>query len=149
MGETLFHYLKGVDSMNTRGQYQTLDRSLLTAALIFPIVERAILDHPAPPPHLGQIMELAHELIERLLFAFPPFPTPSAPRSPCHHLFAIPPHPSEQATLLSRTNSQATPFSLSTYFPELRALSHPSLKFTNRGRRPSKGQLLSPKGESL
>lgn len=38
MGETLFHYLKGVDNMNTRGHYKLLDRSILTATLIFPIL---------------------------------------------------------------------------------------------------------------
>jgi poly(A) polymerase len=68
MSETLFHYLKGVDSMNTRGHYKTLDRSLLTAALIFPIIERVVLDHPDKPLHLTQIMELTMQLIEELLF---------------------------------------------------------------------------------
>lgn len=68
MSETMYHYLKGIDSMNTRGNYKPLDRSQLTAALIFPIVDRAVLDKEGTPPNLGQILELTRELIERLLF---------------------------------------------------------------------------------
>ncbi|MCH9609822.1 MAG: Poly(A) polymerase I [Chlamydiales bacterium] len=74
VGETLYHYLRAADSMNTRGQYRTLDRSVLTATLLFPILDHKVqkLD---PPPNLGQIMEMSHSLIEQLLFeSFSPFP---------------------------------------------------------------------------
>ncbi len=75
IGETIYHYLKAVDAMNTKGHYRTLDREILTAALLFPILDHAIhntLDHR---PNLGEIMDLSHSLIEQLLLApFSHFP---------------------------------------------------------------------------
>lgn len=74
-GETLYHYLRAVDSMNTRGHYQVLDRSILTAALLFPILDRAIHTEFETPPNLGEIIEMTYSLIDQLLFqSFSHFP---------------------------------------------------------------------------
>lgn len=78
VGETVYAYLKAADAMNSKGQYKTLDRSLLTAALLFPILEHEIKTRFTPDeklPHLGDVMELAEDLIHELLFeAFSHFP---------------------------------------------------------------------------
>lgn len=75
LAETLFHYLKAADSMNTRGHYRKLDRSILTAILIYPILDRKIQTEFETPPNLGQIMDLTHHLIDELLFqSFSHFP---------------------------------------------------------------------------
>lgn len=73
--ESLYAYLKAADAMNVRGNYRILDRSILTAALLFPIVEHEIKTRFEQPPHLGQIMELIESLVHELLFAaFSHFP---------------------------------------------------------------------------
>jgi len=127
MGETHFHYLKGVDSMNTRGHYKTLDRSLLTAALVFPIVERYILDQPTPP-HLGEIMEFTYELIERLLFL--PFKHfPRRLRVEAHGIITL---QYRLTPLGKRRQARERLFKQKMFLPaltflKLRALSHPPL----------------------
>ncbi len=67
LGERLYHYLKGVDQLNTRGHFRTLDRGILTAALIFPMVEHQILQ-ATESLSLNEIMVLTETLIETLLF---------------------------------------------------------------------------------
>jgi poly(A) polymerase len=77
-GESIYAHLKVVDSMNIRGHYKTLDRSLLTAALVFPILEHEIkvtFSAKDKIPHLGEIMHLSDALIHKLLFeSFSHFP---------------------------------------------------------------------------
>ncbi len=75
LGVTIYNYLKAADSMNTRGNYRTLDRSILTAVLLFPILDQRIQEESDPAPNLGQIMEMTYELIDQLLFqSFSHFP---------------------------------------------------------------------------
>lgn len=77
-GEKIYAYLKAADSMNVRGNYKTLDRSILAAALLFPIVEEQVkkkMTEEDHPPHLGEILQLIETLIHELLFtAFSHFP---------------------------------------------------------------------------
>lgn len=78
IAESIYAYLKGVDAMNLRGHYKTLDRSLLTAALLFPILEQEIktrFTEEGHIPHHGDIIHLSESLIHELLFdSFSHFP---------------------------------------------------------------------------
>lgn len=78
IGEAIYAYLKGVDAMNLRGKYKTLDRSLLTAALLFPILEQEIkirFTDAGHIPHQGDIIDLSESLVHELLFeSFSHFP---------------------------------------------------------------------------
>ncbi len=67
-GEMLYAYLRAVDSMNQRGRYRTLDRGILTSALLFPVLDRYIQSLETTP-HIGEIMDLSHNLIHDFLFA--------------------------------------------------------------------------------
>lgn len=66
-GELLYSYLKAADSMNTQGGYRTLDRAVLTAALIYPILEHEIAKREKKP-NIGEVMDLTHDMIQSLLF---------------------------------------------------------------------------------
>ncbi len=76
--ELIYSYLKAADSMNTQGQYKTLDRSLLASALLFPILEHQIDQRYTSQglvPQFGEIMDLSETLVHELLFeAFSHFP---------------------------------------------------------------------------
>lgn len=78
IGESIYAYLKAADAMNIQGQYRTLDRSLLAAALVFPILEHEIANRfpkAEATPHFGEIMQLTDQLVHDLLFeAFSHFP---------------------------------------------------------------------------
>jgi poly(A) polymerase len=78
VGESIYAHLKAADAMNVRGNYRALDRSLLAAALLFPIVEHEIKTRYVSQekiPHLGEIMGLIDTVIHELLFvAFSHFP---------------------------------------------------------------------------
>ncbi len=77
VGENIYAYLKAVDSMNGGG-YRPLDRSILTAALLFPIVEAEIKNYTEQHnqlPHQGIVIQLIENLVHELLFeAFSHFP---------------------------------------------------------------------------
>lgn len=77
-GEAIYTYLKAADAMNTRGHYKTLDRPLLAAALLFPILEHQIKTQftaHGQTPHLGDIIHLTESLVHELFFeAFSHFP---------------------------------------------------------------------------
>jgi poly(A) polymerase len=78
IGEAILAQLKSVDAMNMRAPYQTLDRAILTAALIFPIVEHEIkirFLETESPPQTTDVMFLIEDLIHSLLYeAFSHFP---------------------------------------------------------------------------
>ncbi len=78
IGEVIYSYLKAADSINQKGEEESLDRCLLTACIIFPILEAEIsrkFIEKKTLPHLGQIIDLCAELIHTLLFsAFSHFP---------------------------------------------------------------------------
>ncbi len=66
IAERIYAYLKASDSMNAQAGYRTLDRSILTAAMIFPILDEE-LKRLDPPPHFGEIIDHSHDMIEELL----------------------------------------------------------------------------------
>ncbi|MCB1180830.1 MAG: polynucleotide adenylyltransferase PcnB [Chlamydiia bacterium] len=75
-GELIYAYLRVADSMNQKDK-RTLDRSLLTACLIFPILDFKIGEkrEKGEEMHLGSIIELSYNLIHDFLFAsFSHFP---------------------------------------------------------------------------
>jgi len=78
IGESIYAYLKAADSMNGRGNHKPLDRAVLTAALIFPIIQHEMKIHfsnQEKTPHLGEVMQLIEKLVHELLFeAFSHFP---------------------------------------------------------------------------
>ncbi|MBN9378414.1 MAG: poly(A) polymerase [Chlamydiales bacterium 38-26] len=65
-GKEIYHYLSHADQMNLYSR-KTLDRSILTCSLLYPILEREIrkqyLDK-ALTPHIGEIMMLTSSLIK-------------------------------------------------------------------------------------
>lgn len=77
-GDSVFKYLKTADSLNDRGHYKPLDRSILASALVFPIIDEALkstYEGTNHTPHIGEIMEFIGELINKLVFeAFSHFP---------------------------------------------------------------------------
>jgi len=76
VSEVIYAYLKAADSMNERGLYKPLDRSILTAVLLFPIFEQEIQNQASKQPiSIGQIMERAEAQVHQLLFeAYTHFP---------------------------------------------------------------------------
>lgn len=78
MRANILSSLEMADSMNHRGHYKPLDRSILTAALLFPILEKKIEEkypEDAPFPHMGDIIESIHQLIDEIFQeAFVHFP---------------------------------------------------------------------------
>lgn len=76
-GTAIFAYLKAADALNHRGHHDPLDRSLLTASLIYPILEQEIKiqfleEHKLP--HMGEITALCQEIIQVLASSFSHFP---------------------------------------------------------------------------
>ncbi len=64
VGKKIYAYLAACDAMNKKEGYRALDRSVLTAALLFPILNtRITADHK-----IGEVMDLAQGLIYELLF---------------------------------------------------------------------------------
>jgi poly(A) polymerase len=65
-GKEIYHYLSSMDQINLHSR-RTLDRSILTCSLLFPILEREIrlqyLDR-GQTPHIGEIMMLTSTLIK-------------------------------------------------------------------------------------
>lgn len=61
----LLEYLRGIDAMNFRGHYKLLPRSILATALVFPLLEEAIVSS-SPPMTLGQIIDKSFELIDNI-----------------------------------------------------------------------------------
>lgn len=76
--EKILLWLKVADEMNLRPNYRPLDRSLLVAAILFPLLEEEIHTRYAKRsdfPPMGEIIELARDLIEALFVrAFVHFP---------------------------------------------------------------------------
>lgn len=76
--EHVFAYIKAADALNGRGHYRPLFRELLTAVLIFPILEKKIEEHVHKEEKrisLGIIIEMASSLIHELFTeAFTHFP---------------------------------------------------------------------------
>ncbi|MFZ0565852.1 MAG: polynucleotide adenylyltransferase PcnB [Chlamydiales bacterium] len=131
VGTHMYAYLKGADSMNTRGRYQKLDRSVLTAALLFPILEEKVNQRwkeENKPPLMGDIMEISSELIHELLFeAYSHFPRKI--RQGCHFIlnmqFRLTPLEKKRHPRKRIANQKN--FTLALIFLKLRALIHPEL----------------------
>ncbi len=73
--DLLYTYLRATDAMN---QKAPLDRAVLTAALIFPLLDEKVATYYNEQqryPHMGEIMEMSHSLIDDLIVkAFSHFP---------------------------------------------------------------------------
>lgn len=70
---SLFSLLEEIDSEVKKHTATSFDRSLLLAALIFPLFDeymKARLKENARPPHLGQIAETAHHVIDCVFNTF-------------------------------------------------------------------------------
>ena len=88
IGEQIYDHLKAADSMNTRGRYKKLDRSVLTAAILNPILDyqiRGLFLDQGKMPHIGEIMDLSHAVIHELLFESAPH-FPRRIRQGCHFI---------------------------------------------------------------
>lgn len=77
-GEVIFAYLKAADALNHQGHHAPLHREILATSIVYPILDQELkirfLEH-GTVPHMGQIVELAHQLIHDLFFAdFSHFP---------------------------------------------------------------------------
>ncbi len=77
-GVAMYRALKAIDLLQASpSRRRPFDRSVLFAALVWPLMEALVLAHTAEegrPPHLGQVMELADLLLHDLLEGAPPFP---------------------------------------------------------------------------
>lgn len=77
-GETIYDLLCIADKINSKKELKTLDRSILAACLLFPMMEQeikiAFLDEKIVPNY-GQVLEIADNLIKRvILSSFSHFP---------------------------------------------------------------------------
>lgn len=69
-GKWVYHYLSVVDKINVKNLRYPLDRSVLTACLVFPMLEKEIQDQYLEKqliPHLGEVMMLATSVIRDLV----------------------------------------------------------------------------------
>lgn len=77
-GKRIFHYLTCVDQIYHHKNKNTLDRSVLTCCLIFPLLERELERQYLSKnhfPHIGEITVVASSLIKEILIhAFSHFP---------------------------------------------------------------------------
>jgi poly(A) polymerase len=128
LGHAIFTYLKAADSMNVIGHYRTLDRSLLIAALIFPILEVRIETHSSEAkkiPHIGEIIELTHQLFQELLFnSMVHFPRRL--KAACHFILQMQYRltPLDQRKALRTRLAKQKEFLLALTFLKMRALVH-------------------------
>jgi len=77
-GKEVYHLLSTADKIQGNNTKKTIDRAILTACLLFPILEREIhatfLQHNKIP-HYGEIMDLTNSLIKGILISsFSNFP---------------------------------------------------------------------------
>lgn len=73
VGEAMFTYLRAADKMNLKGE-RPLDRSLLAAALLYPILETQVLTSKEKFS-IGSVINAAYELIHHLFYSkFSHFP---------------------------------------------------------------------------
>lgn len=77
-GKFVFHYLACADQIHQHKGKNTLDRSVLTACLIFPILQQELhhqFSNKANPPHIGEITLFTSSLVKEIfLHAFSHFP---------------------------------------------------------------------------
>lgn len=71
-----FSYMQAVDALNRSLRPRILDRAILSAACVFPLLEEEIAKRNAEKPlHLGHIMEVTEEVMDLLLLGgFAHFP---------------------------------------------------------------------------
>lgn len=75
--ENIYHYLISADQVHHAKGPASLDRSVVVASLIFPLLEHEVMRHvnEGHIPHLGQITHLAADLIKDLIVSsFTHFP---------------------------------------------------------------------------
>ncbi|KIC71249.1 MULTISPECIES: polynucleotide adenylyltransferase PcnB [Candidatus Protochlamydia] len=77
-GKTIFHYLTCADQLYQHKGKNVLDRAILTACLLFPVLERELDKHylsKKQTPHIGEITLVASSLVKEILIqSFSHFP---------------------------------------------------------------------------
>jgi len=74
IGKKIFAYLRAIDQMHQASKRGPLDRTILTAALVFPIIDAKIMQME-PAPHMGQIIDICYDTIDDFFAkGFPHFP---------------------------------------------------------------------------
>lgn len=77
-GMDILSFLEKADSINKLDQKHPLDRAVLSACLVFPILERELETQYLSKnqiPHIGEVMELTHVLIDAVMItSFSHFP---------------------------------------------------------------------------
>jgi poly(A) polymerase len=127
VGEQLFKFLAAVDTLNSQGHYQKLDRSLLAAALIYPLLEKKLAEE-FETPKAQEIFDLSNALIFDFLYL--PFTHfPRRIRLGAHAILTLqykltPEDP--KAAFRTRVMRQKS-FSLALTFLKLRSLVDPEL----------------------
>jgi poly(A) polymerase len=69
-GKEIYHYLTAADQINLNSRKKSLDRPILTACLLYPILEREVHDKylgKEMTPHIGQIMMMTTSLIKGVM----------------------------------------------------------------------------------
>lgn len=72
-GNEIYSYLEEIDNFFQEPHSPTLDRSILLAALIYPLFQRHLQDHyidRGKNPHLGEIQQEAHNLVNEVFLPF-------------------------------------------------------------------------------
>lgn len=125
-GPLILHHLEVADAMNSQGY--ALDRTLLLAALIYPILEyeieqKFLTRHRTP--HLGEVIDLTRTLLHEVLFsAFTHFPRRLRPR--CEFIlytqYRLTPLDKKKRPSLRILHQGEFPYALT--FLKLRALVH-------------------------
>ncbi len=129
--EALIDSLKMADSMNHRGHYKPLDRSILTAALLFPILDdrvNKLYPEENNYPHMGEIIELANVLLDEIFSeGFVHFPRKI--RYETHFILQMQYRltPKDRRKRVSPKIFRQRGFLDALIFLKLRALLHPSL----------------------
>jgi len=76
--EVIYKYLEAADKLHSRFGVGSIERPVLTSCLLYPVLEervKKIAEETEKPPHLGQIMFLAHQLIKEMMTtSFSKFP---------------------------------------------------------------------------
>ncbi|MEZ5314927.1 MAG: polynucleotide adenylyltransferase PcnB [Chlamydiales bacterium] len=125
IGSLIYTYLKTADSINLDSTSPILDRGVLTAALIYPILEQEIATKEKKIS-MGDVMNLSYELIQKLLFKpYPHFPRKIRIR--CHFILFTQYRFSLKKKQSHHRVAKQKEFFYALVFLKIRALINPSL----------------------
>lgn len=128
--EAILASLKMADSMNHRGHYKPLDRAIMAAALIYPLLEEKLnqRSEEEPFPHMGEILELIDAFLQAIFMeAFVHFPRKL--RFDAHFIlqmqYRLTPYDRRKRPSTRLLRQRQFPLALT--FLKMRALMHPHL----------------------